>query len=182
MFKNLSDKYKLYIILAGLVAALLICYKVAFKSTFKAAANYRQLKERVREAADMPEQTALLQRQLTELNTKYFNEKKGFDDSHELILDKLSRLASKNSVLVTEYPEIHIYKSSTVQVETHTAVLKGGFLNLLHVLYEIEVHERIGRIVSVDYFTETDRKTKARSLFVRILIQNYRNLNPHEEK
>jgi hypothetical protein len=181
MFKSLSEKYKLYLILSGLLLSLIICYNIAFKSTFLLALDYKQLKLRVQEAEDMPAQTAMLQKQLSELNKNYFNEIHGFDDSHELILEKMSRLASRYSVMVTEYPTVHIHKSSTVQVETHTIMLKGGFLDLLHVLYELEVKEKTGRIVSVDYFTETNRKTKVKSLYMRVYIQNYRNLNSHEK-
>jgi hypothetical protein len=180
VLKNLSEKYKLYLIVAGIILASIIAYRVAIKSTVMVMKDYRELKQKAAEAEDISSRCAALQKQLTILNRSYFDAAKGIDDTHNIFLDKLGRLAATYNATVTEYPAQHSYRASSVQVETHIAVLQGNFSDLLKVLYELEVNERIGRLVSVEYFTETNRKTKIRSLYMRIYIQNYRNKENNE--
>ena len=178
--KNLSEKYKLYLLLGGFILILIIAYNVAIKSTISTIREYRELKQKSTEAADLPAQCAALQNQLKHLNRLYFDAVKGIDDTHEIFLNKLGRLAAQYNAAVIDYPAEHNFEASSVRIETHIAVLKGDFSDLLKVLYELEVNERIGRLVSVEYYTEINRKTKVRSLFMRIYIQNYRNKNNDE--
>ena len=180
MIKGLSEKYKFYLLLAGFIFALIICYQVAFKSTFQSAKNCRNMKDKARLANEMPQKAANLRMELTRLNKEYFDNISGLNDAHEVILEKLSRLSSQYSTSVTGYPAKHIYETSFVQAETHTAILKGSFIDLLHVLYQLEVNERVGRIASVEYYTETDYKTKMTNLYSRIYIQNFRNLRKND--
>lgn len=158
----------------------ILSYNIAIKNTVKTIIDYSELKRKSSEAADLPEQCALLSNQLSRLNRLYFNAVKGIDNTHEVFLDKLGHFADRYNTSVIEYPEKHSFNTSSVQIETHTAVLIGNFTDLLKVLYELEVHERIGRLVAVEYYAETNRKTKIRSLYMRIYIQNYRNKNNNE--
>lgn len=180
MLKNITEKYKLYLLLAGIIVTAIIAYKLAIKSTVVTIREYRELKDKSEEAEDLPAQCAALQKQLANLNRSYFDVIKGIDDTHNVFLDKLGRLAAAHDAAVIEYPAEHSFQASSVRIDTHSAVLKGNFTDLLKVLYELEVNERIGRLVSVEYFTETNRKTKIRSLYMRIYIQNYRNREKDE--
>lgn len=182
MLKNISEKQKFYLLAGSLVVLLIICYQLALKSTFSEIRMNKELKKMTIEAEDIPQQTALLKKQVADLNNKYFNEDIGNDDNHEIILEKVGRMALNTGTSVAEYPVRHIYQAMNTQVETHAIVLTGKFPNLLKVLYELEVHENVGRLVSVEYFTETDRKTRRRNLYSRIYIQNYRNLKNDENK
>jgi hypothetical protein len=180
MLKSLSDKYKFYILLAGFGLLLIICYQVAINGTVKIARQYRILKERAAIANDIPKKTAALNRQLNTLNSKYFSESENTQSGHEIILEKISRISSGNSVLVVGYPARHSFQTASVLVETHSALLRGRFTDLLKVIYALEVLEHTGRISSVEFFTETDRKTKSKQLFSRIYIQNYHNLSDYD--
>ncbi|MBA7543583.1 hypothetical protein ES705_35914 [subsurface metagenome] len=182
MFKNISEKQKFYLLIGTLVVVLFICFQVALKSTFAEIRKNKDLKTMALEAVNIPQQTALLKKQVVDLNNKYFNENIRADDNHEIILEKVSNLASGTNTSVTEYPARHIYQTMNLHVETHSIVLTGRFPDLLKVLYQLEVHERVGRLVSLEYFTETDRKTRRRNLYSRIYIQNYRNLKNNEDR
>jgi hypothetical protein len=176
-----TERHIRYAILAGFFVMLLVSYKVAIKSTITTYSDYKELKEKSRVAEDLPIRIAELQEKLNDLNQTYFDAVKIIDNTHELFLDKLGQFASANRTTITEYPKEHIYETSSVLIETHSAILTGRFINLLKVLYQLEVKERIGRIVSVEFFTETNRRTKVSSLYMRLYIQNYRNLNRNEE-
>jgi hypothetical protein len=182
MIDKLSEKYKFYLLVAGFMISLILCYQVALKGTLQSIKNCRNMKEKARLATQMPQKVANLRNELTGINRQYFDDIRSQNDAHEVILEKLSQLSSKYSTTVTGYPERHVYQTTFVQAETHTAVLRGGFINLLHVLHEIEVNERVGRIASVEYYTETDYKTKITNLYSRIYIQNFRNLKKDDTK
>jgi hypothetical protein len=177
--KNLKEKYKFYLLSAGFGLLILICYKIAISSTVKLAGQYHVLKERAAIASDIPKKTVVLNKQLNELNSKYFSESENLQSGHEVILEKISRISFDNSVLIIGYPERHAYQTASVLVETHTALLRGGFVDLLKILYTLEALEHIGRISSVEYYTETDHKTKTKYLYSKIYIQNYQNMNDY---
>jgi len=182
MLKNISEKYKFYLLVGIFVVALIICYQLAIKSTIAGIRKNRELKKMALEAEDIPHQTALLKKQVLDLNNQYFNSNDQAEGNHEIILEKVSTLAAKSGVSVSEYPARHLFQTMSIQVETHSIVLTGKFPDLLEVLYQLEVHKKVGRLVSVEYYTETDRKTRRRQLFSRIYIQNYRNLKKDENK
>lgn len=181
MFKNISAKYRFYLLLAGILIGMLIAYRISVRSTIDTIKSYQELKKRSLEAGDLPSQCASLRKQIAELNHGYFENGSGYDEIHKNFLGKLGKLADIYHATLVEYPGQHNYKSSSVQVETHSAMLKGNFTDLLKILYELEVNERIGKLVSVEYFAETSRKTKIRSLFMHLYIQNYRNDKPDEK-
>lgn len=180
MLKNLSEKYKFYFLLAAILVLLLICYNMAFKDTFKVWRDYKSLKDRAAVASEIPKKTAKLSSQLAELNSLFFNEKRENEDMHELILERIGTLTAHSNALLVGYPPLHLSKTSSVQIETHTIVLKGNFRDLLEIIYNLEVKQALGRIASIEFFTETDRRSHRRELFCRLYIQNFRNLKNHE--
>jgi hypothetical protein len=180
MLKNISEKNKFYGLLVGFGIMVIICYKVAISSTLEIAGQYRILKKRALVAIDIPKKTSVLNQELKELNSKYFNSSENRQESHEVILEKISRISSDHSVLLIGYPAQHTFKTSSVVIETHAGLLRGGFIDLLRVLYALENSEHVGRISSIEFYTETDRKTKTKYLFSRIYIQNYHNLSDYE--
>jgi hypothetical protein len=180
MIKGFSDKIKFYMLMGAFIILLIICYNIAFKSTLQSARNCSAMQEKARLASDMPKNEANLRNQLSMLNKKYFNGNRGLNDAHEVILEKLSKLSSEYSTTVVGYPERHLVEASFIQAETHMAILKGGFINLLKVLYQLEVNERVGRLASAGFYTETDFKTKVTNLYLRIYIQNFRNLKKND--
>lgn len=180
--KGLSDKYRFYIYLAGFLIILAICYNVALKSTIQSARNCRNMKEKAQLAVEMPQKAANLRSELATLNSTYFDEVKGLTDAHELVLERLSKLSSQFSTSVIGYPEKHLFENSFIRTETHTALLKGSFKNLLLVIYHLEVSEKVGRIASFEFFSEIDNKTRITNLYLRIYIQNYRNLKKNESQ
>ncbi|MGD2035045.1 MAG: hypothetical protein PVF73_08315 [Bacteroidales bacterium] len=182
MLKNLSEKNKFYVLAGSFLVLLIVCYQVAMKGTLNELKNNRELKNKASEAEEIPQQTALLKKQLADLNNLYFRSDNRGDDNHEIILERVSDLAGRSDCSVAEFPAKHLFRTMNIQVETHSIVLTGRFPGLLKVLYELEVNEKTGRLVSVGYYTETDRRTRQRNLFSRIYIQNYRNLMNHEDK
>jgi hypothetical protein len=180
MLSKIPEKYKFYLLSALLLIVLIVCYKIAFKSTFEMIKQSGELKSKEAVAADIQAKTALLSQQLKEMNSTYFNENKSQLNTHELILEKISSFSYTNSVKLVEFPSKQLFQKATVEVETHTALLSGRFTNLLQVVSEMELYQQTGRMVSVGFYAEEDRKTKTRNLYSRLYIQNYRNLNDNE--
>ena len=177
----MPEKKKFYLSIGLFLLALLICYKLAFQSTINTIANYRLQIEKSQVANEMPRKAALLKKQLNSFDTRYFNSMKGIDQAHEVILEHISSLALTNKVTVTGYPALHSSQRGTLLTETHMVELQGRFSNIVKVIYQMETTPFVGRIASVEYFTETDRATKGQLLFARIYIQNFKNHSNYDK-
>ena len=181
MLKNLKEQYKFYLIIGGFLIALFICHKLAFSSTFELRRSCRDLNGKLEEVDRLPVQLAELNKNLAVLDKQYFENKTDLSDNHEYILDRISESALRNNVSVHDYPPKHNVRTANLNVETHIVVLEGRFIHLVKTLYDIEVKEKLGRMVSVKFFSETERRSKRTSLYVQVFIQNYKNTNGNEK-
>ncbi|MBN1953391.1 MAG: hypothetical protein JW801_19455 [Bacteroidales bacterium] len=177
-----NPKYRFFYLLTGIGVVILLAYQVAIKVTVDKMIRYRELKTNISQLDKVLEEIKDLKQQAVFLNARYFNTQDNIENTHEYYLDRLSQIASEKRVSVTEYPSEHVYRNNSLQIETHIISLQGSFIRLLNVLYQLENREKLGRIVSVDFFSETNRRTKLTTLTMQLYIQNYRNLKKYEKK
>jgi type II secretory pathway component PulJ len=181
MLKNLSEKYKFLLLTGAFLLLILISYQIALKGTVQLRREVKALKQKISEADELPQQIGLLRKQLKMLNATYFEEKQRSNNKHEIVLETVSRQAAKYAVTVYEFPARHIVSTSSVQVETHTITLRGRYTDLLKTIQSLETEERVGRIVSVNFYTESERRSRKKYLYAQLFIQNYSNTPKHEK-
>jgi len=171
MFKRLSFKQRVKLLPAGFLISLLLIYWIAIRDTFKLKQNCKALTEESRSAGDAPQQIAIIQSKLSEINT-IAGKNSGNETDPLLTFISNSKTAQINLV---DYQPVHTFQHQNYMVETRIAVFESSYVNLLKFLYHLEKDFKSGKLVSVKFQTETNLKTERKRLLMTLYIQSIRN-------
>lgn len=171
MLNNLTYKQKNWLLLAGIVFFSFIVYFMAIVKTIDMASQCAELEEQIKTAGNAPGEIARLEAKLQELDAKAGVSSDNVE-FQQALLERVTTYCSNNRVSLKEFPANHVYTSNEVEVETNQLKVEGGFSNLLNLVFSLEQTERIGRVISVCYETQTDVRTKRVSLTAKIYVQN----------
>ena len=87
-------------------------------------------------------------------------------------LDELTSACQRHRVMLASLSPGERSLRNGYQVETRVAKLRGSFHGLVQVLYELEYQRSIGRLSSVRFALEEDRKQHRNFLFAYLYLQN----------
>jgi hypothetical protein len=94
------------------------------------------------------------------------------ENTTEIILEHINAYSKNNNVKIQEYYPPLIFNNSAYKVKINHFVLEGDFRELLMLTYLFETKYKTGRLVSVGYEIETDKRTKESNLLSHIYLQN----------
>lgn len=171
MLQNTTYKQRNWLLLAGIGFFALLVYFLALKKTLSLASECSVLKEQIMSNDNAPDKITRLEAQIKELDAKAGLSQENIEFQQGL-LEKISAYSAKNRVSLKEFPAHHVFASNDIEIETNQVKLEGSFLNLLNLVFSLEQVDRIGKVISVNYETVTDVRTKQVSLTAKIYIQN----------
>jgi hypothetical protein len=172
MLKTLTYKQRNRLLLPGVIVLLWLSYQYAISNTMELYGQVSKLESQM--ANNSPDKLARLKNKLKKLNSKMSNYK--FDDTRdkEYILGITSDFCAKNKLTLSEFPEANIVEDETSSLETLTITAQGNYIGLLKLLDFLEHQNKIGRISSVQFYTQFDHKNQLSRLYSKIYIQNIR--------
>jgi len=173
MFKGLSYKQRLKLLPVGFAISLLLIYWIAIHDTFRLKQNCKVLIEESRIAGDAPQQIALTQSKLDEINS--IAGKKSKTNETDPLLEFVSKSNTSKLINLVDYQPVHTFQHQNYQVETRIAIFESSYINLLKFLYNLEKDFKSGKLVSVKFQTETNLKTERKRLLMTLYIQSIRN-------
>lgn len=175
MISKLTYKQLFYLYACGLFLVVVLVYKVALKPTLELRKSLHE-KEVVLSTVSMaPQQIKNINKKLETLNRHLESFSAQGMPLRDKILQEISNYCSENQLVVYNYPEPHYYDNSTFTVESNQIAVKGDFKGLLKLINYIESKANFGRIVHVEFYSEQNRKTKQKELFLGLIFQNIRN-------
>lgn len=175
MFKKISDKNKLYLLLAGLIISLFVVYKIAIQSTINLASQCKELNDKLSQVKDAPERIAELEAEISKYTDILSSETPELNMG-EVLLDAISRYCQENTLVLKEFPEDHVYNRNNYTINTSIITIEGGFIKMLKLLYMLETNKTYGKISSAGFYTYLDKKTKKYELNLKIYVQNIRHI------
>ncbi|MGL4599301.1 MAG: hypothetical protein ACRCYO_17395 [Bacteroidia bacterium] len=171
--KKLTWKFKNRLLLLAAIALLWIIYSFSVRNTFETRSTCIRLEKKLDSASGAPQRQIVLERELS-----MFNQLLGQTDSlggmHEHLLGVVSSWCQEKQVVLREIPAPLRYTTRDWLVETHTIVVEGNFIDLLRFAEQLE-KEKSFRLVSTDYKTLRDPKTKRLVLTATYYLQNILN-------
>lgn len=179
-FQQLTYKQKNKILLAGTILLVLISYFFSIQNTIDLYLEVEQQNQRLSTLNNYPQQLKNYMYQLKILNSRveqYVREK---DFSQDEILESLSLFCRENKLVIRSFPKSSLQEKEGFFIETHHFEVEGSYINLVKLLYQIEKVENLGRVASVYFESNIERKTKRKRLSVSIYLQNIRN-KPNEK-
>ena len=130
------------------------------------------MKDQLEIVENAPQQIASLETKIEEIEQVIGKNFNAGCDIQQQILEKISNYCIENKLVVKEFPKKLSSYDQQYMIETNRVVIEGSFTGLLKLLHFLEQDKQIGRVVSVDFQTNQDFKTKRTILTMSIFIQN----------
>lgn len=168
--RTFKEKNKL--LATGTLLVGLISYWFAFSQTVELYQQNNSLSARLDSAQAAPEQIAKLKTQLAgyEQSVNRFSLTKS--DWEQRLLQEITRVCQQQQVKLIQLPPSAIEESNGYSLETRVVKLQGRYKNLVQALHHLETKHTIGRISSVQFSLEEERKTRKTFLFAYVYLQN----------
>lgn len=180
MWKALSyrQRNRLLYLAAG-VGALLV-YQVSLRPTLTLWQANAQQAHALQQLAQAPARTRHLQQQAAELTgwMRSFRRDSTRQDSEAL--DQLTQACRRYGVTLASWSAGERTRTNGYVLETRLAKLRGDFRGLERVVYHLEYAQPVGRLSSVRFALEEDRRQRRTFLYAYLYLQTIA-LAPHAQ-
>ncbi|MFI5219069.1 MAG: hypothetical protein ACHQNT_06235 [Bacteroidia bacterium] len=180
MFNRLNYKTKNRFLLIAAVLFALMAYRLAIKKTIDQCKTYRNLKQQVDFAKDIPRKTAHIKMQIATMDKTLTTMQHSETNMQQALLGIVTNYCKENKVVLKEFPETIQTSGSDFLVQTNVFKIEGDFIKLLKLLYILEQKRKIGKIASVVFQTKTNFKTKNLELTATVFLQHVTKMNGDE--
>jgi hypothetical protein len=172
MFKSLTYKTKLSLLLVGFLMVLVLGYNYSFSDTFKlmdgieiSESRLQWLKEKEREIPAIQESMQAFEKEFTSKDSLPVRDN---------LTAYISDYAEKNNCLVTEIPGNSFYKNNSLKVQTNVFTIKGTYRNLVLLLNLLEEKFTfMSKVMSARFYGITNPQNKRVELFLTIITQSF---------
>jgi len=175
MLSKLTYRKKNRLLLLGAGLALLLVYSLTLSKTVALRSTCSRLELRVDSAAHLPAETAELEEQLAMIDANFRNDT--LSNLHEELLGIVSAYCQQHRLVLRDFPELLRYRNREWDVETHRFTVEGNYTELLRLVHLLEKQQGAGKVVSADYRSKRDPRTKALSLTVTVYVQQLKKSN-----
>lgn len=163
-------KKKNRMLLAGALLLGWLVYTFAIRNTIETRSACSAIEARLDSAAGAPERLRQLQQELRELESSG-----GENDTsrtlHEKLLGIVSPYCSEHRITLRDFAPPVRYRTGDWEIETHPFTVQGEYIPLLKLLHHIE-KEKCGKVISADFHSKQDAKTKELTLTLTVYVQN----------
>lgn len=175
MLKGLTYRRKNRLLLLGAAVLLLLVYVSAVSKTVALRSTCSKLAQRIDSAARLPEETRQMEARLAALD-KDFRPVAPIARVHEELLGTVSNRCQQLGLVLRDFPAEQESRHREWIVKTHVFTVEGGFNGLLQLVHELE-RMPDGKVLSADYRSRRDPKTRALSLSVTVYVQHLTKAN-----
>lgn len=173
---SLSYRQKNKILLVVGTVLLLCCYFFAFEKTFDMWTQKKDAEQKIASLQNAPRRIAALRDELDFLNSRVQQYVRDENFEQEDVLASISGFCENNGLKITNFPQSTLKQKEDITIETFQFTVTGSFHSLVKLIYDIEVVSKIGRIASLQFEKQLDRRTKRQSLHVTIYLENLRTI------
>lgn len=175
LLHKLNWKQKNKMLFAGVCIMLWVVYAFAISNTVAIKSNCDTQQLQLDSLEGAPEKLLLLQAELARFSLLTGGADDTVHDVHEQLLDFVTVYCNEEGLQLREFAPPVRYAQQEWTVETHPFTVEGDYISIVKFVRDLELIS-IGRVVSVDFITRTDNKTKVKSLAATIYIQNISNV------
>ncbi len=171
-FKNLTYRQKNRYLLVATGLFLIISYLLAFSGTIELYAENRQLKQQLKLIENAPEQIREYASSLRKLDRKLGPFLQTDSISSDAVLALVSEYCRDHKLVLRSFPKSISQLHADYTIETNIITVQGRYTQLLKLAYALEQQHKAGKIASLRFKTEKDRKTRQTFLTATIYLQN----------
>lgn len=175
LLHKLSWKQKNRILLVAIIVLLWVVYAFAISNTIAARSDCDRMQLQLDSVEGAPDKLAELKSELTKFSLLTGGTNDTLRDMHEQLLNFVSVYCNDHNLQLREFTQPVRYAQQEWSVETHPLTVEGNYISIVQFIRALELSS-MGRIVSVDFHTRIDNKTKSKSLLATIYVQNITNV------
>lgn len=159
-------------LVAGLIAALWLCYNFAIANTVEYYSKYSVKADIVRGSANQPAELRTLTHREKQLDVmlEFYNADTGNSFQNGL-LKELSVLSEKEGLSIVAFQQPHNYREKGIHTTSYLFSLKGSFNGILRVVNTIENNTSLGFIKHIAFIKKKNYKTNTQYLVADIILQ-----------
>jgi len=98
-------------------------------------------------------------------------------DIHQELLQLVTDNVQKKGLILKDFPQPYVTTDEGYVTKTALATVEGNFIDLLKLVYFLEMNYKVGKVVAVDFKTVKELRTRKRKLSSIIYIQNVKAEN-----
>ena len=157
-------------LLLGTVLLLLVAYWFSFRKTIQA----RQLNKNLTQQSQQIKSAGFTIQQLEQQLAKTkINQEIPFNQT--VLFEKVSQFCNDNQLEILTFDEPKTVLTDDYEVTTNYIEIEGDFKGITELVYELEQRLKLGRMASVHYELDFNRKTKSDFLVGKLYVQNIQN-------
>lgn len=177
----ISYKQRNRLLAVGASAFGMLAYLVSFQPTIALwRSNHHQVVA-MQELRQAPQSIAQLQERKRQYDRLVRSFRKDSVTQEAHTLQQLTAACRQYKATLASLSPSTRASHNGYRIETRTAKLRGDFKSLVQVIYELEYLHPVGRISSVRFSLEEDRKLRRRFLFAYLYLQSINSAPPVNE-
>ena len=170
-FDQYTYKQKNYALLVLVILLIAASYKRVFKITLETLAYKTELEQKIIQAKNASFDLKIVQSEIHYLNKLLGKEDVTIEKVQQGFLNFQDEHSSR--IIVYQVDEVLNYQHPDFAINTHRIILKGGFINTLKFIYELEREFDLAKLINVSFDYRKNNSEETESLYTTLLLQNY---------
>lgn len=166
-FKVAKKKFQALIL--GLVLLLIVAYRFSFSKTIAAYQTFKLQSKSLGKAQNAPLTIQNYQQLIQQLEGR-LNANLSYD--REQLFELVNTFCAANDLSLAGFHPERRQQSNDYEIITTPIEIKGGYIDMVKLAYQLEFVDRIGHIASLEFVMEKDRINKKDNLIGRVYLQN----------
>ena len=169
---KVSNKNKLILLAIGTLLLVYLCYNWSFSKTIS---NYKEIatyKDYMATNGSYKTQIVQLQKEIKKYTSNGIVKNEDKKVAQDKLFQFISAYILKRNMRINQVPETIKSNMGGYDVETNLYKIQGDFHQLVSLVYEVEHHERLAKVSSLQIKKQLDRKTKKEYIEAAIYLQN----------
>ena len=175
--KNINSTY---LLILGFLILILLSYRFAVSKTLESRVYLNNIQTQEIQFSNIPSQLKQLRIQNNYydsiLTVKKINRLDGFETN---LLNKITTISKRLDLEITKFNEPHTVNIENSEIKTFNLSVIGAYSSVLDLIYQLEQHYKLGKVMSVDFKKKKHRKTYKEYLECTMYLQNTSTSNSY---
>lgn len=168
----MNIKQKNSILVIAILLLFWAAYQFSFSNTIELKNQYLSLKKEQKLYTNVAQKLTQLKQQNVYydsiLKLKKIETESSFQNN---LLKTISAFTDTTNCTIVTFNKPHVFKTDNAQLNTFSFTINGNFSNITQLIYELEQHFKLGKIISVNFEKKKNYRRNTYFLECAILLQ-----------
>ncbi len=164
------QKYILLLVI-GLIVSIII-YKASIQPSLRAGRECKKMAVQLESVSQAPQAIKRLETEIKQLDQLFGNNEIKDKDVRSQIINKCSNYCKSQKIKIAQIKEPNIQLNDDLIIETTEIHFEGQYKPLMNLIYHLETTALNGKLASVNFQKEIDKRSKEERLILQVFIQS----------